>query len=120
MSHLKKLQYVEQRQGKWYASTKVMDMGERGAIHSNIPDARDYKVIDATTGTVLGDISTAIVEDVFRIAGKAWKVAKIEGSRIYVNPAKGGQAAQFGGSSSKGAFSRLLPQELRYMKEKKL
>jgi len=114
LSHLRKLDYVELRQGKYCASTRVMDMGDRGVIHSNIPDARDYKVIDATTGATLGEISTAIVEDIFRIAGRAWKVVKVEGARIYVSPAKGGQAAQFGSSSSKGAFSRLLPSELRY------
>jgi ATP-dependent Lhr-like helicase len=114
LSHLRKLQYVEQRQGKWYASTKVMDMGDMGAIHSNISDARDYKVIDGSTGAVLGEISTAVVEDIFRIAGKAWKVVRIEGSRIYVSPSEGGQAPQFGRGSSKGAFSRLLPPELKH------
>jgi len=116
LPHLRKLGYVELRQGRWYASTRVMDMGDRGAIHSNIPDARDYKVIDVTTGTVLGEISTAIVEDVFRIAGKAWKVVRLEGGRIYVSRSKGGQAPQFGRSSSRGAFSRLLPPELKYTK----
>lgn len=116
LSHLAKLGYIEQRQRRWFASTKVMDMGDRGAIHSNIPDVRDYKVVDASTEATLGEVSTAVVEDVFRMAGKAWRVVRVEGTRIYVSPAKGGQAAQFGRSSSKGAFSRLVPPELRYAK----
>lgn len=93
-----------------------MNMGDRGAIHSNIPNVRDYKVVDANTGAALGEVSTAVVEDVFRMAGKAWKVVGVEEAHIYVSPAKGGQAAQFGRSSSKGAFSRLLPSALKYAK----
>jgi hypothetical protein len=65
---------------------------------------------------MLGEVSTAVVEDVFRMAGKAWRVARVEKTRIYVNPAKGGLADQFGRSSSKGVFSRLLPPELRHAK----
>ncbi len=113
LRHLAKLGYVEQGQGRWFASAKVMDMGDRGAIHSNIPNVRDYKVVDASTGATLGEVSPAIVEDVFRLAGKSWRVVRVEGARIYVSPARGGQAAQFGRSCSKGAFSELLPPQLR-------
>jgi len=109
LSHLARLGYIEKRTGRWFASTKVMDMGETGMIHSNIPDPRDYLVIDASTGAKLGEVSMVLVENVFRIAGKAWRLARIDGASLYVVPAKGDVAAEFSRSPSKGAFSRLLP-----------
>jgi ATP-dependent Lhr-like helicase len=113
LSHLRKVGYLEWRQGKWFASTKVMDMGDMGIIHSNISSVNYYKVIDIASGISLGSISMPVIESIFRLAGKAWEVVNIEGSKIYVRPSKGGQTAQFGSTTSKGAFSRLLPPELR-------
>jgi len=111
--HLESLGYVELRRSKWFASPKVIEMGERGTVHSNIPETRDYRVLDETTGVTLGEISTAFVEGVFRIAGKAWRVVRIEGSRIYVRPASGGEVARFAPAAPQGAFSKLLPPELQ-------
>jgi ATP-dependent Lhr-like helicase len=109
LSHLERLGYIEKRTGRWFASTKIMNMGERGIIHSNISDPRDYLVIDATTGAKLGEVSAVLVENVFRIAGKAWKLVGIDGASLYVVPAKGDAVAEFSKSPAKGAFSWLLP-----------
>jgi ATP-dependent Lhr-like helicase len=109
LSHLERLGYIEKRTGRWFASTKIMNMGERGIIHLNISDPRDYLVIDATTGAKLGEVSAVLVENVFRIAGKAWKLVGIDGASLYVVPAKGDAVAEFSKSPAKGAFSWLLP-----------
>ena len=50
-----------------------MDMGDRGAIHANIPDVRGHKVVDARTGATLGGVSMGVVEDVFRVAGRTFE-----------------------------------------------
>ncbi|HXG41125.1 MAG TPA: DEAD/DEAH box helicase [Dehalococcoidia bacterium] len=113
LAHLAEGGYIEARQGRWFAAPMVLDMGDRGLIHSNIRTERDYKVVDASTGRVLGEVSMVLIEGVFRLAGRAWRVLRVDKRRIYVVPAEGGQPPEFLGGSSKGAFSHLLPPELR-------
>ena len=66
---------LEERRGRWYASSRVMDMGERGSIHSNIPNRIAQKVIDATSQQEIGE-GVETVDQVFALAGRAWRVVE--------------------------------------------
>lgn len=110
--NLEKLGWIMKRAGKWYATEKLMNLAERGKIHSNIPDNVALKVVNTTTGEVIGEI-TLPVDPVFALGGRVWQVLKIS-DKVYVKPAKSeAQAAKFKQHRLRGAFYYLLPEELK-------
>jgi ATP-dependent Lhr-like helicase len=113
LGNLSKREWVEFRNCKWYAAQKTMDVGEKGYIHSNISDSMDYRIIDSKTGLNLGTLSMACLEDSFRLAGKAWKVERVEGSSVFVVPTAQALPLQSSRSYRKSAWGYLLPPELR-------
>lgn len=113
LEHLRQREWLEQRSGCWFASTRLMDMAEKGRIHSNIPDAQTYRVIDVDSGRELGRIA-GIFDDVFVIAHRTWKVVNVSGDVISVRRFKGNaSSALFQRHRNFGAFFWLLPDELK-------
>jgi len=99
--------------GKLFASEKLMNLGERGKIHSNIPDGAALSVIDSTTQKVIGRIDGNF-DEVFILARRAWKVVKVDGRCVYVRPYHGkASPASFIPRRNRSSFNRILPPSLR-------
>lgn len=96
-----------------YPSTELIDLGDKGNIHSNIPDHNDYRVINSDTGQQVGRIRGTF-DEVFLLAGQSWKVIAVQGDEILVRrSAQSAAAAHFGIQRNVGRFHYLLPPELR-------
>lgn len=112
LAHLRDTSWLELRGGCWYASTELMDMGEKGKIHSNIPDSRKYRVFDVATGAEIGSV-VGVFDDVFALARSTWRVVSIAGDTIKASRFKGkAEAPLFQKHQGVGAFHRFLPTEL--------
>jgi len=113
LRHLVEHGWIEKGNGRWRASTKLMDLGEWGKIHSNIADSKALKVYDINSQQSIGEVQYPI-DDVFALAGRVWKIINASGNRIYVKQVKAkAPAVKFKRHASKGAFYYLLPKELR-------
>ena len=116
--HLGDLGFVEESLGRHRATTKLMDMGYRGFIHSNIPQTRDFRITDANTGRVIGELFIeAAVGSHFVLSGKIWQVLQVKARQKTLIVGQVGLLdgmAHFTRRYSCGAFSRYLPRELRH------
>lgn len=113
MVHLAQQGLLEEHHGRWYASSEVMDMGDRGSIHSNIPNRIAQKVIDATSEQEIGE-GVDVVDQVFALAGRAWRVVERRKDAVIVQSAKGDALPPvFRPHHQKGAFHRYLPSHLQ-------
>ncbi|MCD6307447.1 MAG: hypothetical protein J7M24_00470, partial [Candidatus Latescibacteria bacterium] len=113
LSHLKNKEWIEYRTCRWFASTKLMNIGESGLIHSNIPDSANYIVKDVNSGKEIGKIS-GVFDEVFLLNRRIWKVVSVSGNIIRVKYFKGKALAPFfHRSKNTGAFFHLLPSELK-------
>lgn len=113
LSHLRQHDWIEYRTGRWMASTQLMDMGENGLIHSNIPDSQTYRVVDVDSGREVGNIA-GIFDSVFVLAQRTWQVISVAEDTIRARRFKGkAAAAQFQRHRGVGAFYYLLPPELK-------
>jgi ATP-dependent Lhr-like helicase len=115
MSHLTELGYINQKRDRFYATEKLMDLGEKGVIHSNIPTLREYRVIDKNSGRQIGEIGLqAVPGNIFVLGGRVWETLSIKGLNLYARTiAKKPQFKHFRKKSPAGAFSRLLPELLK-------
>ena len=97
------------------ASTQLMDLGEKGRIHSTIGDTRTVSVVDATSGRVLGQVSAATSQGgSVGLGGRAWHVVGGTRDSISVRAGAGIDAATpFARRPSAGPFARYLPPALR-------
>lgn len=112
LDQLQKKEWIEWRGGRWFATTKLMDEGEKGRIHSNISDSQSYTVIDANSGDTVGTVAGTF-DDTFSLGRRTWKINSVQGSTIYVHGHEGiGSAPIFRRSHQKGAFAYLLPSNL--------
>ena len=91
-----------------------MDLGERGSVHSNIPDTRELRVVDAKTGAALGSLLIAAgTGDRLYFAGRAIEVVGTGKGALRVRSVEGGEArAPTFASRDRGAFTRYLPKDL--------
>lgn len=113
LGHLRQGGWLEWRTGHWFASTKLMDIGEKGRIHSNIPDSRTYRVIDVNSGKEIGTIA-GVFDEVFILAQRTWRVVSVAGDIIKARRFKGKALAPlFQRHKNVGAFYYLLSPELR-------
>lgn len=113
LNHLYKLNFLEHKGKQWFASSKLMDLGQRGVIHSNIPNETSYRVIDINSGKEIGVIS-GVFDSVFILAGKIWEVVSFDNMTIKVHQFKGeANPALFKRHRQKGAFYFLLPNEIK-------
>ncbi len=87
LNHLENKLWILKKSKKWYATKKLMDLGEKGVIHSNIPDEKSMTVIDINSSRFIGNILYP-VDNVFVLGGKVWKITKIETYKIYVKKVK--------------------------------
>lgn len=111
--HLVKTEWIEKWHEKWSATTKLMDLGAKGEIHSNIPSNKVVTVIDVTSRQTIGEVQYP-VDEVFVLGGRVWLTVRESFERLYVKPVKGGIAtAKFKSHAPEGAFSYLLPARLR-------
>lgn len=113
LSHLAEKGWIERRHDRWYATTKLMDWGEKGKIHSNIPSPETLKVVDVDSKRIIGEVHYP-VDDVFVLAGKTWRIVQISGDKIYVKSEKSkASTAKFKHRVSKGCFYYFLPIHIR-------
>jgi len=113
LRHLQSKEWIEHAAGKWFASTRLMDLGEKGRIHSNIPESQSYRVVDVASGKEIGSIM-GVVDELFVLGGKVWKIISIDRNVIKVRHFTGrAQAAFFRRCGRVGAFYWLLPSGLK-------
>jgi ATP-dependent Lhr-like helicase len=113
LAHLQEKGWISHKRGYWYASEKVMNLGEKGKIHSNIPDSTLYTVVDTASGKTIGRIA-GIFDRVFVLGHRAWEAVSVRRDTIYARPYHGkADPAIFVPHRNIGAFTHLLPRELR-------
>lgn len=114
LGHLQSLRWVEERyQERWYASTRLMDEGEKGQIHSNIPDTESYRVIDIESGREIGTVS-GFYDEIFVLARQTWKVnSKLDGVIKVVRFSGKAPPATFPRTNGMGKYYALLPPALK-------
>ncbi len=115
LNHLIDIDYIAYRRDRLYATEKLMDMGEQGIIHSNIPSQREYRIIDKNSGGQVGQIGLqAVPGTIFVLAGRIWETIFIQGLKLYARPiSQKPQFKHFRKKSTAGAFTRFLPESLR-------
>ncbi|OGW17561.1 MAG: hypothetical protein A3G93_01300 [Nitrospinae bacterium RIFCSPLOWO2_12_FULL_45_22] len=115
LNHLIDLEYITYRPERFCATTKLMDLAERGLIHSNIPSHREYRVIDRDSGREVGEIGLqAVPGTIFVLGGQVWETVFIKGLNLYARTiAQKPEFRHFRKKSSDGAFSRFLPESLK-------
>jgi len=114
--HLCERGYIELARGRYLPSTKLMNMAERGYVHSNIPDRQGYRVIDSSTGKEVGEVGLldSLSENLV-LGGRMWRIVRVEGVKVYVKPAEAKEtvAPSFTRAPVHGAFYGLLPPTVR-------
>ncbi|UUX92639.1 DEAD/DEAH box helicase [Methanoplanus endosymbiosus] len=99
-------------------SEEIMNLGESGKIHSNIPESVGMTVIDVKSEKEIGEIyiSTENLSKSinFILAGKIWEIVRIEKFRIFAKAVKKGYGkASFPLIINHGSFCNFLPEFLR-------
>jgi ATP-dependent Lhr-like helicase len=113
LNYLISKSWIEKRNKKWYATTKLMDWGEKGKVHSNIPNIKTLEVIDVNSKQTVGEVQYP-VDEIFVLGGSIWRIVNILGDKIYVKSEKEKAfAIKFKSHNSKGAFYYFLPKYLR-------
>ena len=99
------------------ASEKLMDLGERGEIHSNIADERTVEVVDSATGRSLGQMSTwGGDEGTIALAGKVWTITGRDRGKLVVSPSgKAPRTGRFAPRRHAGKYFHMLPAEVQAM-----
>ena len=112
LNHLRQKDYIVQARGRWYATSRLMNIGIRGKIHSNIPDTQTYDVVDVNSGRKIGTIA-GVFDEVFTLGGRVWRVVSVSGNIIRVKRhGARAPAAMFQRHRNRGAFAHLLPEGL--------
>ena len=120
LTHLQQRGWIERKTHGWVASTKLMDLGEKGRIHSNIPDSQMYRVFDIDSGKEIGEIA-GVFDQVFVLGRSTWRVVSVSGDVIRARRFKGqAETPLFQRCGGLGAFDHLLPQKLRAAKQLRL
>lgn len=113
LTNLKINGWIDFKASRYFPSSKLLDLGEKGRIHSNIPDPQSYRVIDIDSGVEIGKIAGTF-DKVFVLGGRIWRLISIENNVIKVRNIKGEiSAPNFQRYRGKGSFYGLLPMELR-------
>ena len=112
--HLSLLGYLEFNNDYIYPSMKLLDLADKGFIHSNIPNEKDMQVIDTATDLYIGNIVIEPIKGTrFVLAGRSWEIKRCLGRKIFVKEIKEFDfVASFGKRRSEGKFINLVPREL--------
>lgn len=118
LSYLLENEHVIRRNSKIYATENTMNMGERGSVHSNIPNTQSFEVVNLLTNKKIGGIQLSSNNlkgnDTFVLSGKSWQIVKTKKNKVFVKPSpKSSSPASFTVSSQFGAFFEYLPTELQ-------
>lgn len=115
VAHLVRSGWVAWRGGRYYALERLMNLGEQGLLHSNIPNGDEYRVIDVVSGREVGTI-TGFFDNVFLLARRVWEVVAVEGKIVKVKRFSGGALAPlFRAHRNVSAFYRFLPRECQHV-----
>lgn len=57
LDHFLENEWMEWHTGRWFASARLMNLGERGGVHSDIPDSDAFTVMYIDSGKWLGTIA---------------------------------------------------------------
>jgi ATP-dependent helicase Lhr and Lhr-like helicase len=103
---------------KIYASERVMNIGDRGYIHSNIPTLKAVEVINNSTNKKIGEIQLSIdfvgKYQSFTLAGKSWNIVREKEGKVYVKESLTcAGSAKFKTNPQVGAFFEFLPEEIQ-------
>jgi ATP-dependent Lhr-like helicase len=106
------------RLGKLYACQQVLDQGDKGQIHSNIPDSTTFEVIDIHRKRTIGEIAfrkdRIHIGERFLLGSRTWEIVQAWPSRIQVRQiSREAGVAYFPPSTNAGAFYFELPDILR-------
>ena len=116
LEHLEDKEWIYKKMEKWYGSEKLMNIGEAGFIHANIPDETSMSVIDVSSKKLVGNILFP-VDNVFILAGRVWKIAKVQGQRILVKKVDSkAYLPDFELKNDIGKYFYYLPESLRKRK----
>jgi len=112
--HLLDTGWIEEKNERFFASERLMNLGERGGIHSNIPQSREFRVIDINTQKHIGEITIeASKGSRFVLGGKIWEIKDIKRKNLFVQLVNDTPIlSAFRKRFSQGAFTRFLPKEL--------
>jgi len=113
LDHLLLTEWISRRGNVVLPSQRVLDLAEKGEVHTNISDSRPREVVDARSGASIGQLSGPAENGVV-LGGRRWRVVQTKGNRVFVEP--GGPAdarALFSRRSSHGRFFQLLPKSLQ-------
>jgi ATP-dependent Lhr-like helicase len=116
LTQLENKGWIEKSREKWYATTKLMDIGQYGFIHSNIPRSKVAMVIDSVSKQVLGEIGEidSSYDETFLLGGKVQKITEMTDNKIFVKPTnKKTDFVNFKRHKTKGSFNYLLPDYLK-------
>ena len=113
LEHLRQREWIRWRTGRWLASRKLMNMGEKGHVHSNIPGSETYTVIDIGSGGEIGTVS-GVFDDLFILGQRAWRIVSQEGKVIKASRFQGqATAPAFQRHKDAGGFFDILPANLK-------
>jgi ATP-dependent Lhr-like helicase len=104
--------------GRLYACQEVLDLGDKGQIHSNIPDSTTVEVIDVTRKRTIGEIAfrkdRILVGERFLLGSRTWEIVQAWPSRIQVRQiSREAGVTYFPPAMNAGAFFFELPKELQ-------
>jgi len=125
ISELAGNEHIVRKAGKIYASENVLNLGERGTIHSNIANTKSVEVINISTNNKVGEIYLADKDlkngKTFILAGKMWIIDKIKRNSVYVklSSSKPSASALFKLRITQGYFFEYLPEDLQVTQRNK-
>lgn len=108
---------IARRRSLLQASEKLMDLGEKGEVHSNIADERTVEVVDSATGRSLGKMSAwGGTEGTISLAGKVWTISGRDRGKLVVSPSGNApRTGSFAPRRNAGKYLYLLPPEVQAM-----
>ena len=113
LENLVKLEWIEHRNNKYYASTKIMNLGRYGKIHSNINSSKELPVLDISTKKIVGKILYPI-DNIFVLNAKVWKIVQKKENKLYVKHYKSDKfLIKFRRSRNDSLYLYLLPDVLK-------
>ncbi|MFY1112002.1 MAG: DEAD/DEAH box helicase [Methanosarcinaceae archaeon] len=109
---------ISSRNRKIYASEFIMNQGEEGTLHSNIPLERFVEVVNSRTNKKIGEarLSPGCIRacQSFSLAGKSWEIFKLEEESVYVKKSTvKGVFNSLKCAAGLGAFFEYLPEKIQ-------
>jgi ATP-dependent Lhr-like helicase len=109
---------ITSKNRKIYASEFIMNLGEEGTLHSNIPPERTVEVVNSRTNKKIGEArlppGCIRARQSFSLAGKSWEVVKLEEDSVHVKKSTvKGVFNSLKCAAGLGAFFEYLPEKIQ-------